>query len=267
MIQRGAGNDEIYNTESACNITLNGGANDDYIYNEDGSEVTIVGGTGNDFIDLGRYAQDNVIVYKSGDGFDVIDGFNETSTFSISGNSYSAAQSGDNVVVTVGKGSITLNGAATLSQLNILGTPVTLLTVNDKTKSPVTADLTIKTIDASARTKAIKITGNALDNTIKGGKGADTLSGGAGNDSLWGNAGADTFLYSYGDGRDVIFGFADDDLLQITDTFSASYNKSAKEIAFTVGTGSVTLKDFTATTFRVNDSTYQINGKGKFVKQ
>ncbi len=90
-----------------------------------------------------------------------------------------------------------------------------------------------------------------------------------GNDSLWGNAGADTFIYSDGDGKDVIFGFADDDLLQITGTFSASYSKSKAEVYFKVGTTSkaITLSNFTATTFHINDNTYGINGKNKFVKK
>lgn len=39
----GAGNDEIYNTEAACNDTLDGGAGDDYIFN-DGEDVSINGG-------------------------------------------------------------------------------------------------------------------------------------------------------------------------------------------------------------------------------
>jgi len=53
-----------------------------------------------------------------------------------------------------------------------------------------------------------------------------TIDGGKSNDSLWGNAGADTFLYFKGEGKDVIYGFEDDDMLLITGDFSTTYIKS-----------------------------------------
>ena len=57
--------------------------------------------------------------------------------------------------------------------------------------------------------------------------------------------------------------FANDDMLKITGTFSASYNKSKKEIYFKVGSTSkaITLKDFTATSFNVNGDAYKISNK------
>ena len=68
-------------------------------------------------------------------------------------------------------------------------------------------------------------------------------------------------MYSNGDGKDIIHGFESGDLLQITGTFSASYNKSKKEIAFKVGStaNAITLTDFgTTTSFHVNNDTYQL---------
>ena len=38
-----------------------------------------------------------------------------------------------------------------------------------------------------------------------------------------------------GDGNDVICGFANDDLWQITGVFTGTYNRSKKELAFTFG--------------------------------
>ena len=104
--------------------------------------------------------------------------------------------------------------------------------------------------------------GDAGNDKLYGGAGNDSLWGGAGNDTLWGDAGKDTFIYSSGDGKDVIHGFENNDMLKITGAFSASYNKNKKEISFKVGstTNAITLKDFTATTFRINNSTYQISG-------
>jgi len=115
------------------------------------------------------------------------------------------------------------------------------------------------------------IYGNAVADTILGGygndklygdKGNDKIKGGAGDDSLWGGAGSDTFIYTYGEGKDVIFGFENNDLLQISGTFSASYNKSTNSIAFKFGktANAITLKDFgTTTTFHVNDITYHLS--------
>ena len=176
--------------------------------------------------------------------------------------------------------------------------------LTNASKSPVTIGSTIRTVHAAARTKAVKVTGNALANTITGGskndtiyggkgndsilgnagndklygqagndkiyggKGADSLWGGIGNDTLTGGAGADTFIYNNGEGKDVITDFGDDDLLQITGTFSATYNESKNTIAFKVGTTSnaITLKNFTASTFNINGDIYAISGK-KLIKQ
>lgn len=114
-----------------------------------------------------------------------------------------------------------------------------------------------------------KLHGEEGNDKLYGGTGNDTLWGGSGNDSLWGNAGSDTFIYAQGEGKDVIFGFENADLLQITGTFSASYSKAKKEIYFDVGTttNAITLKDFGSTsTFNVNGTNYKISGT-KLVKK
>ena len=114
-----------------------------------------------------------------------------------------------------------------------------------------------------------KLHGEAGNDKLYGGTGNDTLWGGSGNDSLWGNAGTDTFIYEQGEGKDVIFGFENTDLLQITGTFSTSYSKSKKEVYFDVGTtkSAITLKDFGSTSsFNVNGTNYKISGT-KLVKK
>ena len=88
-----------------------------------------------------------------------------------------------------------------------------------------------------------------------------TLTGGAGADTLWGDDYNETFVYASGDGNDVIVNFGEDDLLQITGTFTTAYDSAAGTIKFTVGTGSITLTDFTTTTFNVNGDSYVISGK------
>ena len=82
-----------------------------------------------------------------------------------------------------------------------------------------------------------------------------------------GGDGKDMFYYSVIDNHDIIFGFADDDLLQISADFTAAYDKPSKAVTFSIGViGSVTLKEFTATTFHVNYDTYKIS-KNQFVKK
>ena len=117
----------------------------------------------------------------------------------------------------------------------------------------------IKTVNAGAVNKKIMIYGNDNANKIIGGAGNDTLIGGKGNDSLWGDDGADKFIYSSGDGADIIFGFDNKDTLTFDNLdFKTSYKNGV--ITFTVEGGSVTLKDFTATTFHVNNKTLTIKG-------
>ena len=157
---------------------------------------------------------------------------------------------------------LTLNSA-------VLGTKTSLksnsggysinLTGNMKSKSFVGTNGADKINIAATNAKVSAGGGN---DSVVGGSGNDTLDGGKGNDTLWGNAGNDTFIYSSGDGNDVIYGFENNDLLQITGTFSVpKYDASAKTVAFKVGSSSITLKDFGATTlFNVNSSTYQLSG-------
>ena len=104
--------------------------------------------------------------------------------------------------------------------------------------------------------------------TIEGGKGNDSIynssgyyvsiTGGADNDTIYGETGDD-----YLDGKDIIYGFDNTDMLLITGAFSASYSKSKKEIYFKVGSTSnaITLKDFGSTTsFNVNGISYKVSG-------
>lgn len=114
----------------------------------------------------------------------------------------------------------------------------------------------------NGKSSANSLEGDKGNDIIHGGAGKDTLVGGKGNDKLWGNEGNDTFIYETGDGKDIIYGFEDGDLLQITGDFSAKFNKSKNEIAFKVGstTNAITLKEFDATTFNINGDSYQISG-------
>ena len=147
-------------------------------------------------------------------------------------------------------------------------------TLTNSTKSPFTAGSGIIVVDASRRTKAIKINGNDLDNEIIGGtkndslygkKGDDYLNGGAGNDilsgytgndMLWGGAGNDTlyggsgndiFIYKPSEGTDKIMDYNSGDMLQIlksNDSAGGTYSKA---------------------TFKNNSLTLAISGGGKVI--
>ena len=202
--------------------------------------VTISAGGGNDTI-YGSDTKANIYSYAAGDGNDLIYNFGAADTLSITSGSYSKSKSGKNLVVTVGKGKITLKDAASLSKVNIIGTKVvsTLMTVTNSTSSPVTIDSAVKTVDASARTKAVKITGNSQNNLILGGKAADTLGGGAGNDTLTGGNGNDVFVYTAG--KDVITDYAVGDKISIGADISKS-TVSGTDAVFTIGSGTLTVK-------------------------
>ena len=273
-----------------------------------GTKISVNGGKGNDTIKI--FGSTNTVtggkgadVFVYGAGKNVISDYSADDKISLGSAISKTTLSGSDVVFTLDNGSLKIkNGKG--KNLNLIdstgkkySTVVggTTLTLTNTAKSPVTVDSAVKIINASKRTKAVKITGNDLANTISGGskndtlyggkgndslvgnagndkiyggKGDDILTGGKGNDSLWGDAGADTFIYASGDGKDVIFGFDNLDLLQITDTFSTSYSKSKKEIYFKVGSTSnaITLKDFGSTsTFNINGTNYKL-GSTKLIK-
>ena len=191
------------------NILFNGSNDDDNI-SVNGNNATISGGKGNDTI---KSSGSNVLfVYDSGDGNDSIAGFDATSTLQVSEN-FSSVKSGKNVIVTVDGGKITLQGAASLSAVNItkVEKDPTLLIVTDSTKFPLTVDSAIKTVDASTTTAGTKITGNTLANSIVGGSGKDYLVGAAGNDSIFGDAGNDKLFGN--DGNDSLNGGSGNDTL------------------------------------------------------
>ena len=197
-----------YSATGGDSVYLRGGDGNDSLRNFGGNLVTLSGGKGNDTI---QNSGSNVLfLYEAGDGDDFIQGFDETSTLSISGDIHSTQTEGANVIVTVGDGSVTLKGAASLTTLNIDGNS-TIATYDNSSAAKITLASGIVIGDASARTTAIKITGNALDNSILGGSGKDTLYGKAGADYLSGNAGNDK-LYGQA-GNDYLEGGAGNDLL------------------------------------------------------
>ena len=298
-IDGGAGSDKIINE---CNkVSIRGGNGADYVYNDSpASNVSIFAGAGADSI----FNHAASVTIDSGNDADYISNFKDkVSIYGGSGNdSLFNSTAGSNVTLDGGneadyisnKGSkVLIRGGAGADTIRNEGGNVTINcgNCNDSVRNYASTKVTIQGGDgadhiANYGAAASIIGGNGNDSlygdvgndTILGGAnndklygyaGNDTLWGGSGNDSLWGNAGSDTFIYAQGEGKDVIFGFENADLLQITGTFSASYSKTKKEIYFDVGTttNAITLKDFGSTsTFNVNGTNYKISGT-KLVKK
>ena len=249
IISAGTGEDYILNM--ANKITINANEGNDTILNE-GNTITITGGAGNDLVTLTSYHSSDLIKYADGDGNDTIMGYDSSDTIHITSGNYTTITSGQDVKISVGSGSILLENAKN-KNLNIKGTYIgsststtgggtstststsTTLTITNSTKSPVTVDSAIKTINASTRTTAVKIIGNSLANTIYGGKGNDTLTGGSG---------ADVFVYSSGGGKDVITDYtAGQDKIKITGAKISKSSVSGNDVILTVGSGSINVKN------------------------
>ena len=259
-----AGNNEIENWGSTVSIDL--GAGDDSIYSY-GDDNTIKTGTGDDTISLSSYSDDNVIVYNSGDGNDIIYNFSSDDTLSISGgNSYSTAVSGEDIIVTVGDGTITLAGASRLLSVNINSaysysdegglyidnyTANTLLTGTSYADSIWNhASISNVTINTYAGNDTLKVWGN--HNSIDAGEGDDyiynfpwysTIHAGTGNDtvSLYSSSSyGDVITYTNGDGNDIIYNLGSKNTLSIA---GADYSTTASgsDVLVQVGDGTITL--------------------------
>ena len=215
--------------------TIDGAAGADYIRGGKGDDI-LIGGSGKD-----------TFAYVKGDGNDTIVDFESNKdvlAIDEALNVSSTVTSGNNVIVKISDGSaITLEGAAG-KKINIKnpsintdgdievgtgGKGVSLLSGYtggsfDASDSSHTFANSVVTIDASAVTHNINITGtnnsNVIigskdDDTINGGGGKDTITGGEGNDVLTGGDGVDVFVYNSGDGDDVITDYTASDKIAL----------------------------------------------------
>ena len=157
-------------------------------------------------------------------------------------------------------------------EFEIESVTISAQTLTDSDASPMTLAADIGTVDGTARTKAIKIVGNELDNSIVGGSGNDTLygvsgnnilNGGKGNDTLFGGDGADTFVYEhttiqsitynasgsvaktlYSAGSDVIYDYGDGDKISLASGVELkNAYKTNNDVIINVDSGTITVKD------------------------
>lgn len=213
----GDGNDNIRNYGS--NSSIAGGAGNDSIYNVvyysgEGNKVTINGGAGNDKIWLDNAGKQNVIQYASGDGNDIIYNFGATDTLSITSGTYTRSTVGNDILVKVGNGTITLSGANGKT-VNIAGTLYTP-TVQPVTQ-PSGKDYVVTTSGAlwGLGTVITVNVRNSSNNTVSGTNGNDNFGnmsankiiyGYSGNDTIW-NLGGNSVTIDAGAGSDRIYNF------------------------------------------------------------
>ena len=282
------------------NAKITGSSSNDTIKTA-GANITIEGGKGNDSLTGGSGA--NTFIYANGDGNDVITNYNTNDRISIKSGTAEISTSGDNVIFTVGNGKLTLKNAnsKSINYTDASGehvypeessdveystdnkgcTGATLkATYSEDSFAPsgIYKDILV-TIDASAVTNELTITGNKKANhiigseendTIKGGNGKDTIKGGdgndklygekgndsliggAGDDSLWGGAGsdiltggggADVFIYNNGDGNDTITDFDSSVDKIIVNAGDIGFPEvSNGNVTFAVGSGKIVIK-------------------------
>ena len=250
-IDGGTGNDTIWNGESR--VSINGNAGNDSVYSY-APEVTISGGAGSDTL-WNDWGQVVLFKYAEGDGNDTIQGFNASSTLQISGSEYSSAISGDDVIITVGDGSILLVGAKdmTINIETVEGADNTILTLDNKTSATVELKASEEIANASKRTKPIQLTGNARNNELIGGNGNDTLDGAGGNNTLTSGKGKDTFIYN--GGKDIITDYDKKDKIDTGSLAHEGFTVDGKDLIFNFGDGkALTLQDGVGEVINMNSN-------------
>ena len=223
LVSGTSNNDNISNDEGR-KVTIDGGDGDDNIYNKVANNTSISGGTGNDYIYNNTGER---VTIDGGDGDDEIYNgfyFNSGRYFANTYVSYGWYNGGDSVSMSGGAGDDYIYN------------------------------------------------NNGKNITINGGDGADTIetnddtsnvtiTPGKGNDSLSLNGDKHLIKYASGDGTDVIYGFDENDTLQIAGSYSSE--KSGSDIFLTVGNDEILLID-AANLEKVNIKTSQSSTSNSF---
>jgi Ca2+-binding RTX toxin-like protein len=203
-VNAGAGNDVINFAKSNYKNTINGQAGSDKITGGKKNDK-ITGGAGNDTINAGL--GNNTLYFSKGDGKDTVLNGKGTDTLVFKTekniNNIKAAYSGNNVIVTYTGGSVILkdykNGGHSAKYIQVGSTKKA---VADYLKPPVPPTPVINEITGTEDDDVL--TGTNSPDRIYGLGGDDTIMGGKGNDTLTGGAGNDDFVFTIGDGNDVI---------------------------------------------------------------
>ena len=263
-----AGNDNIMNYDGS-NISISGGAGSENIgiganRNDisSGKNITVNGGADNDFITSGN---DRGVLYEytNGDGIDFINGFNSNDTLQINDSIYSTMISGDDFVVLVGAGSITLKNSANISikikdafgYLSTYNTNASNILKGTDSDDAITNTSKNSTVLGYAGNDKIwnyvdnvfmhggddhdDIISNGDNVTINGGNGAESIESTSDSGLIFGDAGNDTLILRQGK-NNTLEGGANNDLIILEN--SEGHNA----INYRLGDGYDTVYGFTA---------------------
>lgn len=219
----------------------------------------------------------NVIQYAKGDGNDTIEGFTADDTLYITeGNISSSVISGDNLILKIDSGKITLkdvkdssfqlklpNGnVSTFSVTKGGGTSASETIKGDVSVDGVTVNGGVVNVDskfdgfkvdledyslannvnASDFKEILEVVGDNKNNSLTTGSGDDIISGGAGKDTLTGGAGNDVFVHT--EGTDIITDYVEnEDVIQLGEEVEFTGARlSGNDVILSTSEGSITLK-------------------------
>ena len=266
-LQGGAGNDELYG--GAGDDTLLGGADDDILNGGDGDD-SLNGGTGNDTM-TGGAGSDTFVHYQTHGNTTVTDYTAGEDVIQIASGSINGTEIVNNTDVkfTVGSGSVTVqNGVGKAISLVDKNSSYTVFAGNGKLKGGAGVDKLYggdgeDTLQGGAGNDELyggagddTLLGGADDDILNGGDGDDSLNGGTGNDTMTGGAGSDTFVHYQTHGNTTVTDYtAGEDVIQIASgSINGTEVVAGNDVKFTVGSGSVTVKNGTNQVISLEDS-------------
>ena len=244
-VDAGAGDDFITNNYSTEGSTINAGAGDDMIENFSDSALIISGagddsifsnrdnatinpGAGDDSLEIG--GAKTILQYSSGDGNDVIDGYNDS-----------------NIAIELQNG--TFGGYSTVEERDLV------LQIDKNTLTFLNADNGLVSLGTETDDNYVWNGSNSI--TIEAGAGKNSINNkgsyvminsGTGNDTVTlspDDYSINTFGYKAGRGKDVLYNFGNTDAIKITDNSKVKVNISKNDVVLKVRGGSVTVKDAT----------------------
>ena len=109
------------------------------------------------------------------------------------------------------------------------------------------------------------VEGNAGNDKISNSGSGVTINGGAGDDNVTisGAEGGNTYVYSNGDGKDIIYNFSANDKIQIRGTTDIEEEIKNNDAVFKVGKGTITVKDATTSNMKIA----LINSEGETISE
>lgn len=198
-----AGDDTI--SGRGGNDTLAGGNGDDSINGDDGDDL-LSGGRGNDVLNGGMGA--DVYLYGSKDGHDIINDRPDSTTKvifddTIKSDQLKITRDQHDLIVFIGnQPGLTIKNSMALIPRLVFQFADGVIWYKSNIIQRVEPTEGNDYLEAES---AILLNGAGGNDTLNGSSGDDTLVGGAGNDVVDGGGGSDIFMYSLGDGIDVIY--------------------------------------------------------------